>query len=376
MLYVMLFSNYHCLQNEALEFDISMLYSNCILYNHEEAPVVAVSRELMHILLLSSSGNMTGERIHAGDSLVGAVSPGMKVEDDDAPEEKTGLMLKLGGRARSNSSVSENGMVADLSMDVSNNTNAPSDVLGQEKVILTIPASSRVRRRDSSDDDDVSHRLPGDDENSSAMSSSQSEDASNDSEDSAAPTRSRKARSVGRSSSRPAKKKARVDMNTTTRPTRASRSRKSYNNNSDMSSSVDSDESDGDSVTDLPVRSSRIKTTKGPGVSAKSSKKSKGAEKKKAPTPQSKIEDGSSASSRPHPGEDLYDDVLWPSFDIIVGEDVWELFAHPVTDDIAPGYSKEISRPTDLSKIRYEVLCVGYYYLNDVLSFYILLSLG
>ena len=36
----------------------------------------------------------------------------------------------------------------------------------------------------------------------------------------------------------------------------------------------------------------------------------------------------------------------------LVAEDSEGIFAEPVTDDVAPGYSQEISRPTDLKKIR------------------------
>jgi hypothetical protein len=36
----------------------------------------------------------------------------------------------------------------------------------------------------------------------------------------------------------------------------------------------------------------------------------------------------------------------------LVAEDSEGIFAEPVTDDVAPGYSQEISRPTDLQKIR------------------------
>ena len=51
--------------------------------------------------------------------------------------------------------------------------------------------------------------------------------------------------------------------------------------------------------------------------------------------------------------EDLYADVLLPLFEAVVAGDSMKIFSDPVSDDIAPGYSSIVTRPTDLATIRY-----------------------
>jgi hypothetical protein len=74
------------------------------------------------------------------------------------------------------------------------------------------------------------------------------------------------------------------------------------------------------------------------------------------PRPRSNARSASEASGpgkiKLKKGGDLYDDIVWPLYNRLVEEDPMEIFALPVTDEIAPGYSTVVSRPTDLSRIK------------------------
>lgn len=352
-------------------FDVSLLYSNCILYNEETAEVVGRSRELMHILLSVCTGedpSFEGSVLNK-DALVHDLIGGMDHSSDRAEDgtEKSGLVLKL--RSRSNSNISKtDGQIIEEEMEIckeldKNSKNGNTKPL-IERIVLTIPSAVKLSSKESmssSDEDDdydpsirksVKRLLESEDGSVSNKSSVDNESADNSDSSSGS---SGNARNIKKSKNKkdllPDLKKARV----TRRSSRAVGTRSLCNNShhSEQSSEDETADSNSDSeeVHMRSYRNSRRNFTPTAAVTSQSQSR------KLADVRTQKHEEpiAASISKKSTAIEDIYDGVMWPSFNAIVAADEWELFAQPVTDDIAPGYSKEIMRPTDLSTIRYVI---------------------
>jgi hypothetical protein len=363
-----------------------MLHSNCVLFNREDSPIVQLAQKLMDMLLAVSSGvryeagtinglgaALVGEELTAdagADADADAEMDGDALQTAGQGQEKSGLMLKLKGR--SDSYCSEGKDAISSEMDI-------NEVDGEASEAESVPTPSvsiklRARKRDESssaeseDAADVPHASqrniphrttkpkPSQKRNAEvsdqSASASESDYASSEDADEGEYQRpTRRGRAAQRSSAKPQKKKARV-----AEPTRASsrsRSRRTSFAHSESDEKSSEDEEPEIEHYRPPARGGRKSSGKAP-VPSPATKKEKAGTGSKAGAASASA--SAPASSSKLSGDDIYDNIMWPSFNIIVAEDSWELFAQPVTDEIAPGYSKEITRPTDLNKIRFVLL--------------------
>ena len=319
---------------EALVADITMIHSNCVLYNVENAPIVASARELVDTLLNVINGgddaihndiHNTNVSEHSQSEKVSLVHALNNVESN---HEKTGLSFRLRGHALPQRS-------DDSSLEVNSNYIMNTNDTTTENVFSATDVKSRVRKRNdksANEDDSCCDHSNSEDSIEVEYDSTYNSDSDNNSND-------------YNKSSHYSRKIMPVHKKNKIEPLSCRTRRKQSSNINYDSSSAD----DNSLSVDNNSRQFNAKNNKQRNKLSKSRNKSLA--KKRFKT-NSKEFVSECVSDKRLAVDDIYDSVLWPSYYQIVEEDSWELFASPVTEDIAPGYFKIITRPTDLSTIR------------------------
>lgn len=330
-----------------MEFDISLLYSNCILYNNETAEVVGCSRELMHILLsvmtgsiYNSTGLSTKKEEFQHDLINEHDEDFNHHENADNKGESSGLVLKL--RVRSNSNVSKDIGLADDVIGMNGESESIVDEVEPDESSsddedYDEPIRKKTKRRAESDENIHIENVKDLSRLDSDYKSSSDSDASY----------SQKAHCTRNAHVKPIKKRARIENKAQKRPTRSSSRKRCSISSDEFSDEEDKQNAILEDEAAQP-RNSRRKRVVSVAATSKRNRRQG----------QTMANQELSESKKFKTGDDIYKSVLWPSFNVVVAEDEWELFANPVTDDIAPGYSKEITRPTDLSTIRLRLYCL------------------
>ncbi len=327
---------------DAIQFDISLLLSNCLLYNREDAPIVASARKLVDDLLV-------GLQVALSDS-------GVDTAGASGSLSSARLTLKL-GRSEDRSGGGGGGeslrlhlrkALAERADDGAIDLDGDEADAAEAALHEAVPdgANEQGGRAESA----VAEMIVEPETKTHERSDSEGDSAAADAKDRAGADKSRAKRGAASSqSSRGAVKRASRQTGRKSYADSASSSAQS-NSEDDDESEAASSESGGRPRGRGRGRPTRPKRARVDGAAYAAT-----STRRPARRDGTKREEEEVASESVHftlpPRADL-GEVLASLFEAVVAEDSEGIFAEPVTDDVAPGYSQEISRPTDLQKIR------------------------
>jgi hypothetical protein len=360
-------------QVEGLQSDISLICSNCMQYNREDAPIVPLAQKLTCSLLSVIEKGLGDSSISTSlslkDSTVEPMSAEVLVEEQPPPRSPPGASLMIHIRRDSGRTTRRSASLTGVEPSEAIRESASTEVNSSARPNTLRGAQTRLDRKiqkeasDSESDKSavLAKRTRGSMATRSAAKSNKNQDAELESDDGS--------EYQSESSGSENERFLRGNRSLRIRASLVARKAKQETNDSLRALSVrrtsrssagrrynDADDSDGGSDDIRGVRGKESGDSDGSRGLPTRKRARNNASASEGPITRSNAYSASESSGPGKPklikSGDLYDDILWPLYNRLLEQDPMEIFALPVTDEIAPGYSAVISRPTDLSRIK------------------------